>query len=137
MPIPMSCVLSLAGCSTSRDQIENEVLPAFLGYYQRYEGFGFWAAAEKTTGNSWAGSISGRARTPSRAKSSLVTDCASQPGARGLPPRGRALICKGFAEFGVHRGRGGDAGQNSLAAGDGEGGPEAGADLLSALAVSD
>ena len=41
-------------------------------------------------GNSWAGSISGRARTPSRARSSLVTGCASQLGARGMPPRGRA-----------------------------------------------
>jgi RimJ/RimL family protein N-acetyltransferase len=38
------------GVPTSRDEIENEVLPASLGYYQRYEGFGFWAAVEKTTG---------------------------------------------------------------------------------------
>ena len=38
------------GMSTSREEIENEFLPAFLGYYQRYEGFGFWAAIEKATG---------------------------------------------------------------------------------------
>ena len=38
------------GVPTSRDEIENEVLPAFLSYYRRYEGFGFWAAAEKATG---------------------------------------------------------------------------------------
>jgi RimJ/RimL family protein N-acetyltransferase len=38
------------GVPTSREEIENEVLPTFLGYYQRYEGFGFWAAAEKATG---------------------------------------------------------------------------------------
>jgi RimJ/RimL family protein N-acetyltransferase len=35
---------------TSREEIQNEVLPAFLGYYQRYEGYGFWAAIEKETG---------------------------------------------------------------------------------------
>ena len=35
------------GVPTSRDEIETEVLPAFLDYYQRYEGFGFWAAVEK------------------------------------------------------------------------------------------
>ena len=32
------------GIPTSRDEIENEFLPAFLGYYQRYQTFGFWAA---------------------------------------------------------------------------------------------
>jgi RimJ/RimL family protein N-acetyltransferase len=38
------------GIPTSREEIENEFLPAFLGYYQRYEGFEFWAAIEKVTG---------------------------------------------------------------------------------------
>jgi RimJ/RimL family protein N-acetyltransferase len=38
------------GIATSREEIENEVLPAFLGYYERFEGYGFWAAIEKTTG---------------------------------------------------------------------------------------
>jgi RimJ/RimL family protein N-acetyltransferase len=78
------------GIPTSREEIENEFLPAFLGYYQRYEGYGFWAAIEKATGDSWDGSISGRARMPLRARSNLVTGCASQPGATGMPPRDRA-----------------------------------------------
>src|SRR6185437_1590889 len=38
------------GTPTSREEIESEVLPAFLGYYQRYEGYGFWAVIEKETG---------------------------------------------------------------------------------------
>ena len=38
------------GIPTSREEIQNEFLPAFLGYYQRYESFGFWAAVEKATG---------------------------------------------------------------------------------------
>jgi hypothetical protein len=55
-----------------------------------------------------------------------------------MPPRGRALICKGFTEFGVQRVVAVAMAVNiSLAAGDGEGGPEAGADLPSALAISD
>jgi len=37
------------GVPTSRDEIETEVLPAFLDYYQRYEGYGFWAAIENST----------------------------------------------------------------------------------------
>jgi RimJ/RimL family protein N-acetyltransferase len=38
------------GLPTSRSEIESEVLPAFFGYYHRYDGFGFWAAVEKATG---------------------------------------------------------------------------------------
>ena len=38
------------GRLTPRDEIENEVLPAFLGYYERYPGYGFWAAIEASTG---------------------------------------------------------------------------------------
>src|SRR5215211_710006 len=36
------------GRATPREEIENDVLPAFLRYYERYAGFGFWAAEEKT-----------------------------------------------------------------------------------------
>ena len=38
------------GIPTSREEIQHEFLPAFLSYYQRYEGYGFWAAIEKATG---------------------------------------------------------------------------------------
>jgi RimJ/RimL family protein N-acetyltransferase len=37
------------GLATSRDEIANEVLPAFLDYYRRYDGFGFWAAVQRST----------------------------------------------------------------------------------------
>jgi RimJ/RimL family protein N-acetyltransferase len=78
------------GIPTSREEIQDEVLPAFLGYYQRYEGYGFWAAIEKATGEFLAGSISGHVQMPLRARSNSGTGCASQPGARDMPPRGRA-----------------------------------------------
>ena len=34
----------------TRSVIEDDVLPAFLDYYERFAGFGFWAAVEKSTG---------------------------------------------------------------------------------------
>lgn len=39
------------GRPTPREEIENDVLPAFLAYYDRYEGYGFWACIEKATGD--------------------------------------------------------------------------------------
>jgi RimJ/RimL family protein N-acetyltransferase len=37
------------GRPTPRDDIEHEVLPAFLAYYERFPGYGFWAAHERAT----------------------------------------------------------------------------------------
>jgi RimJ/RimL family protein N-acetyltransferase len=39
-----------SGRPTPRDEIRNDVLPAFLDYYRRFAGYGFWAAIEKSTG---------------------------------------------------------------------------------------
>jgi RimJ/RimL family protein N-acetyltransferase len=38
------------GLTTPRDEIETDILPAFLGYYPRDDGYGFWAVTEKPTG---------------------------------------------------------------------------------------
>jgi RimJ/RimL family protein N-acetyltransferase len=38
------------GLPTPRHEIETDFLPAWLSYYERYAGFGFWAAHEKATG---------------------------------------------------------------------------------------
>jgi RimJ/RimL family protein N-acetyltransferase len=38
------------GRPTPREEIEGDVLPAFLSYYDRFAGYGFWAAVEKSTG---------------------------------------------------------------------------------------
>jgi RimJ/RimL family protein N-acetyltransferase len=37
------------GRSTSREEIEAETMPAFLGYYERFAGYGFWATIETGT----------------------------------------------------------------------------------------
>lgn len=38
------------GLPTPRDEIVNDVLPHFLGYYEKFAGYGFWAAEEQGTG---------------------------------------------------------------------------------------
>jgi RimJ/RimL family protein N-acetyltransferase len=38
------------GRPTPRADIETDFLPAFLSYYDRFAGYGFWAAIEKPTG---------------------------------------------------------------------------------------
>jgi len=38
------------GRPTSPQEIESDFLPAFLDYYERFAGYGFWAAIEKSTG---------------------------------------------------------------------------------------
>src|SRR5437879_4453787 len=38
------------GRPTPREEVRSRVLPGLIGYYERFEGFGFWAAEEKSTG---------------------------------------------------------------------------------------
>jgi RimJ/RimL family protein N-acetyltransferase len=92
------------GVPTSRDEIENEVLPAFLGYYERYQGYGFWAVIEKGTGEflGWfhfrprQGAAAGEVELGYRLRTSAW--------GKGYATEGsRALIGKGFTELGVQR----------------------------------
>ena len=92
------------GVPTSREEIENEVLPAFLSYYQRYEGFGFWVAAEKATGE-FLGWFHFRPR-PDAVPGEIELGYRLRKSAcgKGYATEGsRALIGKGFSEFGVQR----------------------------------
>jgi RimJ/RimL family protein N-acetyltransferase len=92
------------GKPTPRDVIGNETLPRFLRYYERLEGFGFWAAIEKSTGEflGWfefrpqEGGGPGEVELGYRLKKSAW--------GRGYATEGsRALIRKGFTELGVQR----------------------------------
>jgi RimJ/RimL family protein N-acetyltransferase len=92
------------GRPTPRDEIENEVLPAFLAYYERFDGYGFWAAIEKPAGEflGWfhfrprEGACLGEAELGYRLRKSAW--------GKGYATEGsRALIRKGFTEFGVQR----------------------------------
>jgi len=39
------------GAPTPREEIVDEVLPAFLGYHERFPGYGFWALESRATGD--------------------------------------------------------------------------------------
>ena len=92
------------GKPTPREVIRNETLPRFLHYYERYAGFGFWAAIEKSTGEflGWfefrpqEGDDPGEIELGYRLKRSTW--------GKGYATEGsRALIRKGFTELGVQR----------------------------------
>ena len=92
------------GEPTSRAEVVDEVLPAFLDYYERYPGYGFWAAIEKSTGEflGWFhfrpphGGRDDEAELGYRLRKSAWN--------KGYATEGsRALIDKGFIEYGVNR----------------------------------
>jgi RimJ/RimL family protein N-acetyltransferase len=100
------------GQPTPRAEVRTRIIPTFLGYYDRFEGRGFWAAEETATGQ-FLGWFHFRPPLP---------DADSPPGwdeegvaelgyrlrrsawGRGYATEGsRALIAKGFTELGVQR----------------------------------
>jgi RimJ/RimL family protein N-acetyltransferase len=88
-----------------RDEIRNRVLPAFLGYYERFEGFGFWAVVEKSTGR-FLGWFHFRPRLdePQDGEIELGYRLRVSAWGKGYATEGsRALIRKGFTELGVER----------------------------------
>ena len=92
------------GIPTTRDAIETEILPAFLGYYEHYEGYGFWAAIEKLTGQflGWLHFRPREGASPDEAE--LGYRLRKSAWGKGYATEGsRALIRKGFTEFGVQR----------------------------------
>ena len=110
------------GIPTSRGEIEGDFLPAFLDYYQRFPGYGFWAALEKTTGE-FLGLVPLPAG-PRRSTRSAGTGLPAAP--RGLGKGARDGGIAGADRQGVHRVRGAtgcglDHGsQHGLPKGDGE-----------------
>src|SRR6204780_2522742 len=92
------------GIPTSREEIQDEVLPAFLAYYQRYEGYGFWAAIEKATGEflGWFHFRPGKDAAPGEVE--LGYRLRKSAWGRGYATEGaRALIRRGFTVSGVQR----------------------------------
>ncbi|MFY9890321.1 MAG: GNAT family N-acetyltransferase [Streptosporangiaceae bacterium] len=100
------------GTATPRDEVRTRILPAFLGYYERFDGFGFWAAVETSTGQflGWF-----HFRPPLRDEAVPAgwdEDGVIELGYRlrrtawgkGYATEGSlALIDRGFTEFGVRR----------------------------------
>ena len=92
------------GIRTSREEIETEVLPAFLAYYERYDGYGFWAAVEKSSG-AFVGWFHFRPADPADPDEvELGYRLRRAAWGKGYATEGaRALVEKGFAELGVRR----------------------------------
>jgi RimJ/RimL family protein N-acetyltransferase len=92
------------GIPTARVEIEGEILPEFLHYYEHLAGYGFWAAIEKATGE-FLGWFHFRPREgggPDEAE--LGYRLRKSAWGKGYATEGsRALIRKGFTEFGVRR----------------------------------
>ena len=89
------------GRATPRDEIENDVLPAFLGYYERGAGYGFWAAIEKST-RGFLGWFHFRPADGAPDEAELGYRLRRAAWGKGYATEGsRALIRKGFAELGV------------------------------------
>jgi RimJ/RimL family protein N-acetyltransferase len=92
------------GIRTARDEIENEILPEFLGYYEQFQGYGFWAAIEKATGE-FLGWFHFRPREEAGLdEAELGYRLRKSAWGKGYATEGsRALISKGFTDFGVQR----------------------------------
>jgi RimJ/RimL family protein N-acetyltransferase len=92
------------GRATPRAEIEREVLPAFLGYYERFPGYGFWAALERSSGEflGWfhlrpaPGAPSDEPELGYRLKRSAWGQGYGTEGAR-------ALVDRAFADLGARR----------------------------------
>ena len=92
------------GIPTSRAEIEGDYLPAFLDDYQRSPGYGFWAALEKTTGEFLGWFHSRPGPDDPQDQPELGYRLRHVTWGKGDPTEGsRALIAKGFTEFGVQR----------------------------------
>ncbi len=92
------------GRPTPREEVEQEILPAFLAWYERSPGFGFWAAEEKATGE-FVGWFHFRPEPHSPSGDvELGYRLRRAAWGKGYATEGaRALIRKGFSESGVRR----------------------------------
>jgi RimJ/RimL family protein N-acetyltransferase len=92
------------GTPTPRDVIESDILPRFLWYYERFAGYGFWAAIEKATGEflGWFHFRPAEGASPDEVELGYRLRKAAWGQGYGTEAS-RALIRKGFTELGVRR----------------------------------
>jgi RimJ/RimL family protein N-acetyltransferase len=88
-----------------RAEVRDRILPILLGFYERFEGFGYWAAEEKSTGRflGWFHFRPPR-NEPRDGEIELGYRLRRSAWGKGYATEGsRALIRKGFTELGVER----------------------------------
>jgi RimJ/RimL family protein N-acetyltransferase len=92
------------GVPTPRDVVRDDLLPAYLRYYERFAGYGFWAAIEKASGEflGWFHFRPEEGAPPDEVE--LGYRLRRPAWGKGYGTEGaRALIRKGFTELGVQR----------------------------------
>lgn len=92
------------GRPTPREQVRDEVLPAFLAYYERFADYGFWAAVDKATGQflGWFHLRPPEGANPDEPE--LGYRLLRSAWGKGYATEGsRALIRKAFTELGARR----------------------------------
>ena len=92
------------GHATPREQIAGDVLPAWLAWYERAGGHGFWAAIERRSGEflGWFHLRPGRGVTDDEPELGYRLRAAAW--GRGLATEGsRALVDLAFARLGARR----------------------------------
>jgi len=91
------------GRPSSRAEIENVIMPAFLGYDERFGGLGFWAAVERSTGQ-FVGWFHLRPAEGAGDDVELGYRLRRSVWGKGYATEGsRAMIEKAFAEYGARR----------------------------------
>ena len=92
------------GKPTPREVIQHDILPGYLRYYRRFEGFGRWAAIERGTGEFLGWFHFGPAEGAEPGEVELGYRLRKAAWGKGYATEvSRALIRKGFAELGVQR----------------------------------
>lgn len=92
------------GTPTPREVVRLDILPRFLSYYQRLDGYGYWAAIEKSTNEflGWFCLHPEDSADPDNI--ALGYRLRRSSWGRGYATEGaRALIDKGFTELGMRR----------------------------------
>lgn len=92
------------GVPTSRHEIETDVLPAFLGHYQRWPGYGFFAVLERVSGD-FVGWVHLRPE-PGNADDEPELGYRLRRASWGkgyATEASRAVVTRAFAEFGALR----------------------------------
>jgi RimJ/RimL family protein N-acetyltransferase len=92
------------GVTTPREEVETDVLPAFLAYYDRGDAYGFWAAVERETGEflGWFHFRPGEGHPDDEPE--LGYRLRRSAWGKGYAAEGsRALIDRGFTQLGVRR----------------------------------
>ena len=91
------------GKPTAYDVIQQQTLPRFLAYYEKYEAYGFWAAIEKSS-HAFIGWFHFRPALDHADDIDLGYRLRKIAWGKGYATEGsRALIHKGFTELGVQR----------------------------------